>query len=131
MKPLIHAKNSVRKFGGMLEDYLPLHNWMDSTKAHIPDIRHRMVLHNSWGIFLAEQIFGVYFKNADGRNISTRDVLEQHVKDDLGFIPTLERCFAGMPSEPWMGEKQFRGVPMKIDTKTVHVEIVDERAGDD
>lgn len=123
MKPLIHAKNSVRKFGGKVEDYLPLHNWMDSTKGYIPDMRHRMVLHNAWGIMLAEQIHGVYFKNSDGRDVSVRDVLEQHVMDDLGHIPTLEKCLAGMPAEPWMGHREFHGTPLKVNAS--QVELVD------
>ena len=54
-----HAKSSARRFGGVLEDYIELHRWLDSTKAHLADARHRLVLHNTWGIFLAEQIFGV------------------------------------------------------------------------
>lgn len=121
MKPLIHAKNSVRKFGGKVEDYLPLHNWMDSTKGYVPDMRHRMILHNAWGIMMAEQIHGVYFKNSDGRDISVRDVLEQHVIDDLGHIPTLEKCLAGMPAEPWMGSAQFKGVPIVVRPNQIRI----------
>jgi len=125
MKPLIHAKISVRKFGGKVDDYIPLHNWMDSTKGYVPDMRHRMILHNAWGIMLAEQIHGVYFKNSDGKDVSVRDVLEQHVVDDLGHIPTLEKCMSGMPVEPWMGSKTFKGVPLKITMSETHVELVD------
>ena len=125
MKPLLHAKVSVRKFGGKVEDYLHLHNWMDSTKAHIPDMRHRMVLHNSWGIYFGEQIFGAYFVNSSGKDVSVRDVLEQHVLDDLGHIPTLEKCFEGMQAEPWMGST-VRGAPIKMkisDLDKYNVEI--------
>ena len=31
--PLKHAENSVRKFGGKPEDYLPIHNWFDESKS--------------------------------------------------------------------------------------------------
>ena len=124
MKPVVHAKNSVRRFGGHIDDYLRFHNWMDSTKAHIPDIRHRMILHNAWGIFQAELIFGTYFTNSDSRIISVRDVLEQHVIDDLGHIPTLDSCMKGLPCEPWMGSSQFRGVSMQV--KSSNVEIIDD-----
>lgn len=48
MKPWIHAKISVKKFGGLPEDYIEIHNWFDQTKTHIPDSRHRLVLHNSY-----------------------------------------------------------------------------------
>lgn len=127
MKPLLHAKVSVHKFGGKVEDYIQLHNWMDSTKAHLPDMRHRMILHNAWVIFTGEQIFGTYFKNSDDKDISVRDVLEQHVLDDLGHIPTLEQCLRDLPAEPWMGSA-VRGTPMKMkisDINRYKIEIVD------
>lgn len=125
MKPLIHAKNSVRKFGGSVDDYMKIHTWMDSTKAHIPDMRHRMILHNSWGIFMGEHVFGAHFKNSDGRDISVRDVLEQHVMDDLGHIPTLKECISGMPAEPWMGSHEFHGTPTKVSISKHNIEVVD------
>ena len=31
--PLQHAKSSVRKWGGVVEDYLEIHEWFDETKA--------------------------------------------------------------------------------------------------
>lgn len=100
--PAIHARSSVRKFGGVEADYLPLHAWFDQTKAHIPDARHRMLLHNSFGIFLAEQQFGVMLTLSNGRPIPTRLVAEQHVREDFGFIPTLEQALRNLPLEPWM-----------------------------
>jgi hypothetical protein len=103
MKPLIHAKISVKKFGGKVEDYLPIHEWFDHTKAHIADMRHRAVLHNSFGIYLCQQIYGIYFKNSDGHDVSVRDVGEQHVLDDLGHIPSLDECFKSLPLEAWFG----------------------------
>lgn len=114
MKPWIHAKISVKKFGGKPEDYIEIHNWFDQTKAHIADSRHRLVLHNSFGIYLAEQQFGIMKQkddgtwvrlpiivNSDGKDISVRDIAEQHVLDDLGKIPTLEECMSNvsMPEE--------------------------------
>ncbi|MFO1045221.1 MAG: hypothetical protein U0941_25880 [Planctomycetaceae bacterium] len=55
--PLVHAERSARKWGGSVDDYLPLHQWFDATKGHLADNRHRMLLHNSFGILLAEQVF--------------------------------------------------------------------------
>jgi hypothetical protein len=98
-----HARSAARKFGGIPEDYLVLERWMDHTKAHLADARHRLVLHNTWGIFLAEQIFGVTITRAsDGKEVPTRTILEQHVLEDLGRIPTLEQCLAQVKLEPWM-----------------------------
>ena len=103
MKPLTHAKNSARKFGGKWEDYILIHEWMDESKAHLPDLRHRAFRHHSWGIYQGQEKFGYAVKNSDGREIAVRDVLEQHVMEDMGHIPTVEDWFKNMPQEPWMG----------------------------
>lgn len=134
MKPLLHSRISVKKFGGKEEDYIDIHNWFDSTKAHIADSRHRLVLHNSFGIHLCEQIFGEiiitnngpkrmpYITNSDGKQISVRDIAEQHVIDDMGEIPSLEKCLSGVPHESWYsGEKPLS----KITLKRSDVKIVD------
>ena len=61
-------------------------------KAHLPDVRHRAVLHSSFGIFLGQQVFGeVIVRKSDGAEVPTRLLGEQHVLEDLGFIPTYPR----------------------------------------
>lgn len=103
MKPLVHAKNSVRRYGGVEEDYLMVHNWLDSTKSATADFYHRAILHNTFGIFLAEQLFGVYITNSDGKKISVRDVAEDHVKEDCqGKIPTIDDWLSDLPPKDWM-----------------------------
>lgn len=98
-----HAKSSARRFGGIWKDYYPLHAWFDQTKELIPDNRHRLLLHNSWGIFLAEQVFGpVLVRESDGKSVPTRTLAEQHVLEDLKRIPTLEECFRLVPLEGWL-----------------------------
>lgn len=102
MKPLIHAKLSVKKHSGVVEDYLPIHDFIDSSKISVPDVRHRAMLHSSWGIYLAERVFGTYLTNSAGKQVSVRDLAEEHVLQDLGFIPTLERWLEMMPIQGWM-----------------------------
>src|ERR1041385_9038172 len=98
-----HAKSSAHRFGGAPEDYLALHQYMDSLKAHFADARHRLVFHNSWGIFQVEQLFGVTITRAsDGKVTPVRPVLEQHVLEDLRFIPTLGQCLEQVVLQPWM-----------------------------
>jgi len=100
---LYHAKSSAKRFGGEPEDYMALHEWLDHTKAHFADARHRLLLHNSWGIFLAEQVLGkVLVRASDGKEVPTRTVLERHVLEDLGRIPTLEQCLSQVSLKPWM-----------------------------
>lgn len=105
MKPLIHAENSVRKWGGVPEDYIPLHDFLDSSKAHFPDMRHRALLHSSFGIYIAERVFGTYITNSDNRKISTRDILEMHVIEDMGCIPTVQDYLQHLPMLDWLGGK--------------------------
>lgn len=111
MKPHLHANHSVKKWGGKPEDYQALHDFFDQTKAHFPDMRHRALLHNSFGIFLLERVFGTCIQNSDGKTVSVRDIGEQHVLDDLGTIPTVQDYLKHMSLEQWMGgpvtKKQF------------------------
>jgi hypothetical protein len=106
MKPYDHGRVSVKKWGGRIEDYQEIHDFLDSTKAFIPDMRHRAILHNAWGIYMAERVFGVSFKNSDGKVCHTRDVAEQHVIDDLGTIPTLQDYLTHLPHSRLAGWSQ-------------------------
>lgn len=103
MKPYLHAKNSVRKFGGKPEDYQKIHDFIDSSKAHVPDMRHRAILHSSFGIFIAEQIFGTNITNSDGKLVSVRDIAEHHVLEDMGTIPTMQDYLRHLPILSWLG----------------------------
>ena len=84
MKPYIHAKNSAKAFGGAPEDYLPIHDFLDSSKAHFPDMRHPALLHSSFGIYIAERVFGPYITNSEGKKVQVRDIAEKHVIEDMG-----------------------------------------------
>lgn len=104
-KPLIHAMSSQRRWGGEIEDYMEIHNLMDSSKGTIADSRHRALTHNAWFISeIIERIFGVYFENSAGRKVSTRDVAEQHVLEDYAnrFIPSAQDFLEGIPMQDWM-----------------------------
>lgn len=102
-KPYVHAKSSARKWGGEPSDYLRIHDWFDQTKSHFPDVRHRALLHSSFGIYLAEQVFGHNVTNSAGREVSVRDIGEQHVLEDLGTIPTVQDYLSQMALQTWMG----------------------------
>ena len=106
MKPWIHAKSSAKKFGGKPEDYLDIHDFMDSTKAAEPSVRHRAIFHNAFGCFIVQRVFGTFRLNSDDKEYSPRDVAEQHIIEDLGTIPTLSDWLRTMPIEEWMGKPQ-------------------------
>lgn len=101
--PWHHAISSAKQFGGEAKDYLKIHDWFDQTKAHIPDVRHRAILHSSFGIYLCEQVFGTTIKNSTGRDIPVRKIGEQHVMEDFnGKIPTVQDWLEDLPMKPWM-----------------------------
>lgn len=106
--PFYHAERSVRQWGGIVEDYLPIHSWFDESKAHLSDFRHRALRHHSEGIFLCEKLFGVTIENADGKTVPVRAVGEQHVKDDLGWIPTVKDWLQHLEVQPWMTQTKWK-----------------------
>lgn len=103
MKPFLHARGSVRRWGGKPEDYLAIHDFIDSSKAAMPDLRHRALYHHAMGCYLVERIFGHTIKNSDGREVSTRDVAEEHIIEDMGYLPSVEDWLDAMPMLAWMG----------------------------
>ena len=115
---MLHARNSVKRYGGIETDYLHIHDWFDSTKAAFADIRHRAVLHSTFGIYICEQIFGHEFINSEGKIVQVRDVAEDHVAEDFGGkIPTIEQWFKNLPIEPWMtgkGQKAFQDHDIRL-----------------
>lgn len=102
MHPFYHSLSSVKKWGGKVEDYQPLHDWMDQSKAHFCEFRHRVALHHSLGIYLLEQRFGVVIVNSDGRPVPVRQIGEQHVIEDMGFVPTLAQWCKELSGAAWM-----------------------------
>ena len=106
--PYHHAVRSARLFGGAPDDYLAIHNWFDESKAHIADVRHRALRHHSEGIFLCEAIFGTTLTNSNGKTVPVRTVGEQHVKDDLGWIPSVKDWLQHLQMQSWMGRTPFR-----------------------
>lgn len=108
--PYHHALSSVRKWGGVSDDYIAIHAWFDESKQIIADYRHRALRHHAEGIFMAERIFGATITLSTGRIIPTRWVGEQHVREDLGRIPSFADWVRAIRPEPWMGRATNIGV---------------------
>lgn len=75
---------------------------MDESKAFFPDFRHRALRHHTEGIFLAEKFFGVAIVNSAGTSVPVRYVGEQHVREDLGRIPTAQDWLLQIKPQRWM-----------------------------
>jgi len=99
-----HAKSSQKRWGGEILDFMPIHQFLDHTKEHFPTAQHR-ILHSSWGIALTEKVFGPTVKLSNDREVPTKLIAEQHVVEDLSFIPTLQDWLSKIPLEPWMYKK--------------------------
>lgn len=114
-KPHIHALSSVRSFGGLEEDYLPIHEFLDSSKAIVADNRHRAFTHNSWFInTVIPRVFGATITNSDGKVVSTCLIAEQHVLEDYGkrFIPSAQDFLEEMGLPSWI--QNGSGLPPSV-----------------
>jgi hypothetical protein len=103
-----HAVSSAKRFGGRAEDYQPIHDWFDATKATLGDFRHRALRHHTLGVFDAERIFGTTMRNSDGETVPVRLIGEHHVIEDCGYLPTPQDWLIHLAPQPWMN------VPRKL-----------------
>ena len=109
-KAWVHALSSAKRWGGTADDYIAVHERIDSTKSAHAEVTHRCVFHSAFGIYVIEEIFGRFVTNSDGRQVFVRDIAEQHVLEDLGFIPSLSDWLKEMPAQPWMAGQRKLGV---------------------
>lgn len=124
MKALEHARNSVSKYGGQVMDYLLIHEKLDESKKAYAKSSHRAILHSSFGIWLIQDIFGREILNSDGKLVDVRQIAEDHVLEDLGFIPTLDDWLQNLKLQPWMaGSRLKKKEPETIPEEDVYVDI--------
>jgi len=117
-KPRIHALSSAKRFGGVPDDYIEIHEKMDQTKMVHADVTHRCVFHSAFGAYLIQDIFGISIVNSDGLEVCVRDVAEQHIAEDLGFIPSLTDWLHEMTLQPWMlGSARTDGLDLHTNKK--------------
>ncbi len=112
-KPWIHAQSSARRFGGAPEDYIKIHEFLDLSKSAVPDNRHRVFTHNAWFIFfIPERVFGRVLVNSAGREVSVREICEQHVQEDFGgFIPSAQDWVQALEMKDWMNNGRGAAPP--------------------
>lgn len=118
-KPIVHAHTSAKKFGGEPEDYIDVHNFMDSSKSVISDNRHRALTHNSWFLnSVLERVFGTTIKNSDGDEVSVKAIGEEHVLEDYGhnFIPSAQDFLQEIEYKEWMNGQGVPGSRLKVES---------------
>jgi hypothetical protein len=100
-----HAVSASHKWGGKPEDYLPIEEFIDSSKQVFGDARHRALYHHTLGVFLCERVFGKVLsieKNNNTIQVPVRLIAERHIIEDLGWLPSPKDYIDGMPLKPWM-----------------------------
>ena len=104
MSPFYHAQSSAKKFGGLPEDYIAIHDWFDETKQYTGDWTHRAMRHHAAGIQWAIEKFGHSVINSEGNAVPVKIIGEQHMMEDCGRIPTVQDWMEGLRSNPaeWM-----------------------------
>lgn len=113
MKAMYHAKSSARHYGGQPGDYLDVHEFIDSSKEHVADVRHRALLHSSFGVGMVAKMFGssMHVTKRHGKGlleVSLRDIAERHILEDIGRIPSVQDWLDAMDVRPWMGGRKGR-----------------------
>lgn len=87
MQPFVHAQASARGTGRSWQEDLPIHEFMDLAKHACPDLRHRLVLHNA---DLGPELAAMAFPDRS----DARSIAQQHVRQDVGWLPTLSDWLA-------------------------------------
>ena len=103
--PLIHSKSSVKRWGGKVEDYLPIHELIDSPKTTMNNNSSRLLTHNTWFAYtIIPKIFGYNIINSDGKSVDTVDIAMLHIAEDfrMKFVPTPQDYLKHLEVQPWM-----------------------------
>ena len=99
------AQSSVKRWGGKVEDYLPIHELIDSPKATMNNNSSRALTHNTWFAYtIIPKVFGYNLTNADGKRVDTIDVAMLHIAEDfrMKFVPTPQDYLKHLEVQPWM-----------------------------
>lgn len=114
MNSWFHAQSAARKWGGKPEDYIDIEEFIDSSKKIIGDVRHRSMFHHTQGVWLAQQIFGRTITVGEHKQIPVRLIAEQHIIEDLGWLPSPKDYIDKMALAPWMGGKRERTESLSV-----------------
>ena len=101
---LIHSKSSVKRWGGKVEDYMPIHQLLDSPKCTMNNNTSRFLTHNTWFAYeIIPKIFGYNIINSDGKSVDTVDIAMLHILEDYKkFVPTPQDFLKHMEVQGWM-----------------------------
>jgi hypothetical protein len=102
--PEIHSKSSVKRWGGKIEDYIAIHELIDSPKATMNNNSSRALTHNTWFAYtIIPKIFGYNITNSSGKSVDTIDIAMLHIAEDfrMKFVPTPQDYLKHLQVQPW------------------------------
>jgi hypothetical protein len=102
--PEIHSKSSVKRWGGKIEDYIAIHELIDSPKSTMNNNTSRVLTHNTWFAYtIIPKIFGYNIINSDGKSVDTIDIAMLHIAEDFRgkFVPTPQDYLKHLEIQPW------------------------------
>ena len=107
----VHANSSMKKFGGKANDYIEIHEMMDSSKVFCADNRHRSLFHHTAGVYYMQKMFGVDFDEIEKLK-NKYNLGEEFVSDILTLLKM----------------NRLQGVHiMNSDNKKIHVRDIAEQ----
>lgn len=110
-----HAVSASRKWGGDPAVYLPIEEFIDSSKKVLGDVRHRALYHHTLGVWLCQEVFGTtitVIRDQGVIQVPVRLIAERHIIEDIGWLPTPADYIKNMPIEAWMSGSQRKEVPL-------------------
>lgn len=107
MQPYIHAQASARQSGRSWQDDLEIHEFLDLAKHACPDLRHRLLLHNS---DLGPELAAMAFPD----RTDAREIALMHVRQDLGWEPSLAAWLEHFDPGKLPRAKRYRDAPADI-----------------
>lgn len=103
--PLIHSKSSVKRWGGVVEDYIAIHELIDSPKATMNNNASRALTHNTWFAYtIIPKVFGYNITNSNGKSVDTIDIAMLHILEDfrMKFVPTAQDFLKHLKLPDWI-----------------------------
>jgi hypothetical protein len=97
------ADADAARLGLETGDVEPLYAWFMETETWFDDARHLAMRHHAFGIFEAEDLFGVAMHLPSGKTVPTRYLAERHVARVLGRVPSATDWLRRIKGQKWMG----------------------------
>jgi hypothetical protein len=134
--PLIHSKSSIKRWGGKVEDYINIHQILDSPKATMNNNSARVLTHNTWFAYeIIPKIFGYNITNSDGKSVDTVDIAMLHISEDFRHkgVPTPQDYLENLVVQDWFnnGIKPIPSVEAQQKSREILNKIREEKSNEE